>query len=63
MVIPACLFTVSELKTKKDVAIVSIIGGILAIIPMAFLYFVLVGDEGLVNERLPLLALINRATE
>jgi uncharacterized membrane protein YkvI len=58
VVIPACLFSVTSLKCKKDVALASIVGGILAIVPMALLYFVLVGERGLVDSPLPLLALI-----
>ncbi len=57
-VIPACLFTVSTLNTKKQIWLASIFGGLLATIPMALLYFILVNNQALLHEPLPLLTVL-----
>ncbi len=56
--VPACFFTVKALKTKKEILWASIIGGILAILPMLLLFLMLYDESALFNETLPLLNLI-----
>ncbi len=56
--VPACFFTIKALKTKKEILWSSIIGGILAIIPMLLIFLILYDEVALQNEPLPLLNLI-----
>lgn len=55
VVIPACLYTITNLKRRKEIVIASAIGSMIAIIPMIFLYIVLIGDTEIISEKLPLL--------
>ncbi len=56
--VPACFFAIKNFKTKSDFIWSSIIGGILAVLPMFILYLLLFDETELISNSLPLLSLI-----